>query len=80
MLLVLGRGQALRWERFAVVALEGVLYAVAMRALASYVVGRVHLAQGEPEFGPFSGISTNTSISDSGWTAWRRSQGSECSN
>jgi len=55
-LLVLGRGQALRWERFAVVALEGVLYAVAMRALASFVVGRVHLAQGEPELGPFSGI------------------------
>jgi membrane protease YdiL (CAAX protease family) len=56
-LLVLGRGQALRWERFALVALEGVLYAVAMRALASYVVGRVHLGPSQaPELGAFSGI------------------------
>lgn len=57
-LLVLGRGQALRWERFALVAGEGVLYAVAMRAIASYVVGRVHLAQGEGELeiGPFTGL------------------------
>jgi Type II CAAX prenyl endopeptidase Rce1-like len=56
-LLVLGRGQALRWERFAIVALEGVMYAVAMRALASYVVGRIHLAPGEPpELSAFSGI------------------------
>ena len=56
-LLVLGRGQALRWERFAFVALEGVMYAVAMRALASYVVGRIHLVPGEePELSAFSGI------------------------
>jgi hypothetical protein len=45
-LLVLGRGHTLRWQRFALVALEGVLYAVAMRLVASYVVGRVHLAAG----------------------------------
>jgi hypothetical protein len=42
-LLVLGRGHTLRWQRFALVALEGVLYAVAMRLVASYVVGRVPL-------------------------------------
>ena len=33
-LIVLGRGKALRWERFAFIALEGVVYAVAMRFLA----------------------------------------------
>jgi hypothetical protein len=43
-LLVLGRGKTLAWERFALVATEGVLYAVAMRLVASYVVGKVHLA------------------------------------
>jgi hypothetical protein len=43
-LLVLGRGHTLRWQRFALVAAEGVLYAVAMRLVASYVVGKVHLA------------------------------------
>jgi hypothetical protein len=43
-LLVLGRGHTLRWQRFALVAIEGVLYAVAMRLVASYVVGKVHLA------------------------------------
>jgi hypothetical protein len=45
-LLVLGRGHTLRWQRFALVACEGVLYAVAMRLVASYVVGKVHLASG----------------------------------
>lgn len=45
-LLVLGRGHTLRWQRFAWVAAEGVLYAVAMRLVASYVVGKVHLAGG----------------------------------
>jgi hypothetical protein len=43
-LLVLGRGDTLRWQRFALVAFEGVLYAVAMRLVASYVVGKVHLS------------------------------------
>jgi hypothetical protein len=43
-LLVLGRGHTLRWQRFALVAIEGVLYAVAMRLVASYVVGKVPLA------------------------------------
>jgi hypothetical protein len=45
-LLVLGRGHTLRWQRFALVATEGVLYAVAMRLVASYVVGKVHLLAG----------------------------------
>jgi hypothetical protein len=45
-LLVLGRGHTLRWQRFALVAVEGILYAVAMRLVASYVVGRVQLLGG----------------------------------
>ncbi len=45
-LLVLGRGHTLRWQRFALVAVEGILYAVAMRLVASYVVGKVSLAGG----------------------------------
>jgi hypothetical protein len=45
-LLVLGRGHTLRWQRFALVAAEGVLYAIAMRLVASYVVGKVHLMGG----------------------------------
>ena len=45
-LLVLGRGHTLRWQRFALVAIEGVLYAVAMRLVASYVVGKIHLDAG----------------------------------
>src|SRR5688572_18955243 len=47
-LLVLGRGHTLRWQRFALVAAEGVLYAVAMRLVASYVVGKVPLDAGAP--------------------------------
>jgi hypothetical protein len=45
-LLVLGRGHSLRWQRFALVAVEGILYAVAMRLVASYVVGKVYLDAG----------------------------------
>jgi hypothetical protein len=47
-LLVLGRGHTLRWQRFAFVAAEGVLYAVAMRLVASYVVGKIQLDIGAP--------------------------------
>lgn len=50
-LLVLGRGHTLRWQRFALVAAEGVLYAVAMRLVASYVVGKVHLDAGVSQQG-----------------------------
>ncbi|HEY3236850.1 MAG TPA: CPBP family glutamic-type intramembrane protease [Polyangiaceae bacterium] len=42
-LVVLGRSHSLRWDRFALVAAEGVLYALAMRLMASYVVGRLFL-------------------------------------
>src|SRR5215471_2951380 len=38
-----GRGHALRWQRFVLIGMEGIVYAVAVRAVASYVVGRVFL-------------------------------------
>jgi hypothetical protein len=40
---VLGRHQELRWQRFFWVASEGILYAVAMRLVAGYVVGKLPL-------------------------------------
>lgn len=46
-LVVLGRHRALRWERFGFAAGEGILYAVAMRLIAAYVVGKLRLAGGE---------------------------------
>ena len=45
-LLMLGRGRALRWDRFAMLLVEGAVYAVAMRLIAGWVVGEVFLAQG----------------------------------
>ncbi len=42
-LLVLGRGRALHWDRFLTVGIEGVVYAIAMRLAAGYVVGRISL-------------------------------------
>lgn len=50
-LAVLGRHRPLRWQRFAWIGAEGVAYAVAMRLVASYVVGRLHLAPGETTLG-----------------------------
>lgn len=50
-----GRGDALRWQRFALIAVEGILYAVAMRTIAGYVVGRVFLASG-PIDSSFAGL------------------------
>lgn len=44
-LLLLGRRQILRWESFAWLALEGIVYAVAMRLIASSVVGRLFLGR-----------------------------------
>lgn len=41
-----GRGQALAWDRFFWLFTEAVTYAIAMRLIASYVVGRVMMAQG----------------------------------
>lgn len=51
-LALLGRRQVFRWQSFAWLALEGVLYAVAMRLIAAAVVGRLFLALGfvEREF------------------------------
>ncbi len=54
-LLVLGRGHVLKWERFAFIALEGVVYAVAMRFAAAYVVGRMFLAGGH-SMDPWTGL------------------------
>lgn len=45
-LAVFGRHQELRWQRFLLVASEGVLYAFAVRLLASYVVGKLRLQGG----------------------------------
>lgn len=45
-MILLGRGEVLRWERFLFIGLEGVAYAVAMRFLAGYVVGELQLAPG----------------------------------
>jgi hypothetical protein len=45
-LALLGRRQVFRWQSFAWLALEGVLYAVAMRLIAAAVVGRLFLGVG----------------------------------
>lgn len=49
-----GRGHALRWQRFVLIATEGVTYAVALRFSATYLVGSVFLAAGAP-LGAFDG-------------------------
>jgi len=53
-LAVLGRGVELKWNRFAVLAAEGVVYAVAMRLIAGYVVGRLFLGSAAND--PFTGV------------------------
>ncbi|HTM45582.1 MAG TPA: CPBP family intramembrane glutamate endopeptidase [Polyangiaceae bacterium] len=50
LLVLAGRGQALHWGRFVWLFTEAVTYAVAMRLVASYVVGRVLMAA-MPEMG-----------------------------
>jgi hypothetical protein len=45
-LLMLGRGQSLRWQSFAWLALEGIVYAIGMRLVANAVVGELFLAAG----------------------------------
>ncbi len=62
-LLLLGRGHTLRWQRFALVATEGVLYAVAMRLVASYVVGKVALDAGAPSTEQAPGFFTAVVLS-----------------
>jgi hypothetical protein len=54
-LVMLGRGKELHWNRFAIVAAEGVAYAIAMRLVAGYVVGRLFLGGGELS-NPFVGL------------------------
>jgi hypothetical protein len=40
-LFLLGRGKHLRWDKFAWMGSEGILYAIAMRLIAGYVVARL---------------------------------------
>lgn len=58
-LLMLGRGHTLRWQRFALVAAEGILYAIAMRLVASYVVGKVPL---DAQIQPLQGLGFMTAV------------------
>jgi hypothetical protein len=56
-----GRQRELRWQRFAWVLSEGILYAIAMRLAAGYLVGKLKLDAGAtPEaaepLGAFAGI------------------------
>lgn len=45
---LLGRGQAFRAAKFAQIAIEGVVYAVAMRFGAAYIVGRLPIGPAGP--------------------------------
>lgn len=42
--LMIGQKRALAWQRFAMIAVEGIVYAVALRLVAGYVVGQLRLA------------------------------------
>jgi hypothetical protein len=53
-LLMLGRGQSLRWQSFGWLALEGIVYAIGMRLVANAVVGELFLAAGVG--GRFTGL------------------------
>jgi hypothetical protein len=58
---VIGRHQELRWQRFFWVATEGILYAVAMKLAAGFVVGKLPLTGIELSVvsqppGPFAGL------------------------
>ncbi len=54
-LVVAGRGHALRWPRFLSIAVEGIAYAFTMRLVASYVVGELALGPGA-ELSPLAGL------------------------
>jgi hypothetical protein len=55
--LVIGQKRALSWQRFAMIAVEGTLYAIAMRLVASYVVGQLRLsADGLAQPSLFTGL------------------------
>jgi hypothetical protein len=61
-LLVLGREYSLSAKRFLLVAVEGVLYAVAMRVTAAYVVGKLHLAGGAEAAAALASLSPITAV------------------
>jgi hypothetical protein len=52
-LFLIGKRSALEWERFAFLAVEAAVYAIAMRFIAGWVVGKIRLG---PEGGGFSGL------------------------
>jgi len=56
--LMIGQKRALRWQRFAMIAAEGVVYAVAMRLVAGYVVGQLRLSAASGALQPvlFTGL------------------------
>ncbi len=55
--LVVGRGQAFSFAKFAQVIVEGVVYAIAMRFGAAYLVGRIFAGQMTEPMSPFVGIT-----------------------
>jgi hypothetical protein len=60
MLIAFGHREKLRLKHFAMVAIEGVVYAAAMRLVAGYAVGALHLANGvapDGEMGVFSSLA-----------------------
>lgn len=57
MLVAFGHREKLRLRNFALVAIEGIVYAAAMRLVAGYVVGALHLAGGEAPLGMFSSVA-----------------------
>jgi hypothetical protein len=50
-LALLGRHQELRWQKFAWILAEGIVYAVAMRLVAGYTVGSLRLSGADPSGG-----------------------------
>lgn len=52
---IVGRGQAFRLSKFVQIAIEGVVYAIAMRVLAGYAVGHVFAGPMKDQ-GPFVGF------------------------
>lgn len=56
-LVMAGRGKALKWPSFALLGTEAVVYAIAMQLLANYIVGRIYLGPGSQlEAGAFTGL------------------------
>jgi hypothetical protein len=53
-LVLMGRGHRLSWKRFGLVLVEGAAYAIALRVVASYVVGTLRLGAGDD--GAFTGL------------------------